>query len=189
MARKRKHKPRQVKPVKLSFPVFDYNPIGLKSRTEKELRKEYSRLRSIARKRLERMTGTEFTRSETYKYNVGRFKQLQDISSNVELRHLTVDLARFLLAESGSLVGQKEIKIRTIQRFHNAGFKFVDSENYWDWLDFLHYVREMEGYVYNEDALKDAFKEAMREGVSDDTAAAYEYYKENTGRGAYIPSE
>lgn len=188
MAKKRQRKARQTKPVKLSFPVFDYNPQGLKSKPEKALRKEYSRLRSIARKRLERMSESEFVRTETYKYNANRFKQLPSISSLTELRHLLVDLSRFLLAEGGSITGQREIKYRSIERFHEKGFDFVNAENYFDWLDFLHYVREMEGYVYNEDALKDAFKEAQREGVSDDVKSAYEYYQANTGRYANIPT-
>ena len=195
---KRQRKPRQTKPVKLSFPVFEYNPKGLKSKPEKELRKEYSRLRSIARKRIERMAETEFARTETFKYNVNRFKQLSGISSNVELRHLLVDLTRFLLAEGGSVTGQREIKRRSINKFRESGFDFVNEENYLDWIDFLHYVRDMEGFKYGKDeesvritvknALKESFKQAIAEGVESDAEKAYKFYMQNTGRGAHIPS-
>ena len=48
--------------TKFTFPISSYQPQALQEGfSEKELRREYSRLRSVARKRLERFAGTAIT--------------------------------------------------------------------------------------------------------------------------------
>ena len=188
MAKKRQRKPRAVKPVNLSFPVFTYNPQGLQSRSEKELRREYSRLRSIARKRLERMGASEFASSDIYRYNKARFKQLADVRSMTELRHLLVDVSRFLLSDRSTITGLKESRAKSIEYFHEQGYTFITEENYSDWRAFLKYVRDMEGYVYDYSSELTAFEKASAAGNTNNVQRVYEFYVQQTARGNDIPS-
>lgn len=188
MAKKRQRKPRIVKPVELSFPVFAYNPQGLQSYSERNLRREYSRLRSIARKRLERISSSEFADSDIYAYNKARYKTLSEIRSKTELRHLIVDITKFLLAERSTVTGLKESRSKSIEYFHEMGYTFITEENYKDWRAFLKYVRQMEDYVYNYESELTAFEQAVKAGESGSVQKAYEYYVKQTERGKNIPS-
>lgn len=188
MAKKRQRKPRLVKPVTLSFPVFTYNPQGLQSYTERDLRREYSRLRSIARKRLERIGESEFQKSDIYKYNKARFKTLAEIKNPTELRHLLVDVSRFLLSERASVTGLRESRARSIEYFHEQGYTFINEQNYQDWRDFLRYVREMENYVYDYESELNAFQTAAEKGVSSNVEEVYKIYARQTARGKDIPA-
>lgn len=188
MAKKRQRKSRSVKSVELSFPVFAYNPQGLQSYSERDLRREYSRLRDIARKRLKRMSESEFSDSDIYDYNKDRFKMLREIKSQLQLRHLLVDITKFLLAERSTVTGMKESRTRSIEYFHEMGYDFITEENYKDWRAFLKYVRQMEDYVYNYESELTAFKQAVEAGQSGSVQKAYEYYVKQTERRKDIPS-
>lgn len=160
-----------------------YTPYGAKDAvssnkiTEKELRTEYSRLRSIARKRLERFEGTEWTTTQIYKYNKQGFKPLKDIKSDSELRYLLADVARFITSDRSSVSGLEKERKRAIQTFQEHGYDFVTKKNFRQFTDFMEYVRTAnlnriydskrvaEFYEANErkkftnEELRDAFKQ------------------------------
>jgi len=118
-----------------------YTPEGAKSISDKELRKEYSRLRSIARKRLERFEGTEWTDTQVYKLNVGEYKPLKEITSNRELRHLFSDVAKFVMADTGSVSGLEHQRKTAVQSLNERGYQFINKENFRKFADFMEYAR------------------------------------------------
>ena len=71
----------------LKFPREYYYPEALKagSLTDQQMRQEYSRLRAIANKRLQRFEGTKYENSQTYLRNVGKYVPLSAIGSQREL--------------------------------------------------------------------------------------------------------
>ena len=52
--------------IKFNLPSYDYDVLKTQRKNVQALRNEYSRLRSIARKRLERMEKTVFSQTQTY---------------------------------------------------------------------------------------------------------------------------
>ena len=118
-----------------------YTPTGAKELSDKELRQEYSRLRSIARKRLERFEGTEWTTSQIYKYNKEGFKPLKDIKSDRELRMLFSDVARFITAERGSVSGLEKERRQAVKTLNERGYTFVNKDNFRKFAEFMEYVR------------------------------------------------
>ena len=156
--------------VKFSFPISAYQPDALQQGySEKELRKEYSRLRDVAQKRIKRMGQTEWKRSQTYKYNVDRYKKVRDITSTSELTHLMSDMARFLTASRGGVQGLEINRQRILETMHTpkAGspmFDFVNESNWWDWVDFIEWVKDFAGFSYDAGKVKDVFKQAQEEG-------------------------
>lgn len=157
-----------------------YTPTGAKALTDKELRTEYSRLRSIARKRLERFEGTEWTTSQIYKYNKEGFKPLAEIKSDRELRMLLSDVARFVTAERGSVSGLEKERKQAVKTLNERGYTFVNKKNFRKFAEFMEYVRTAnlnrmfdskrvadfyeatERKNYSEEEMRDAFKSWSR---------------------------
>lgn len=124
--------------AKLTRPAEAYTPIALHQWAERDLRKEYSRLRSIARKRLERFKGTEWTQTAIYKRNKNRYKPLSQIKSRSELERLTADVALFVTAKTSTVSGLKAQRERTVKTMQEHGYTFVSAVNIrdiWEWLE------------------------------------------------------
>ena len=117
--------------VNFSFPISSYFPDALQSGfSEKELRKEYSRLRDIAQKRLARLRASEFKGTTAVKYNVGRFKKLSDIEDITELSHLLSDAARFLTSQMSTVSGQKEYRRKSVETMQEGGLTAISEKNF-----------------------------------------------------------
>lgn len=142
----------------LSFPPGDYFPDALRRYSDKELRREYSRLRAIARKRLDVFSKSEFRDSAAYQYNKGRYVPLSKVQSSSELRLLLTDVSRFILAEAGTVSGQRRIRKKAIETFERDwGIKITPSE-YNDFLRFLEFVKDTEGYAYDLKDVKEVWE-------------------------------
>lgn len=169
------------KPPRLSFSAWEYNPQGLQKYDEKALRKEYTRLRDIAQKRLGRMGKTMFERSETYRQNVGQFEKTRDIKTASQLRQNLTQLARFVMAESSTIQGQKAIMQRGIASWREKGYDWVNESNWFDFIDFLEYVKAHDKNVYSLDDAMDEFKRSLDAGEDvSDTEALFNAYVEST---------
>lgn len=178
-------KPPKPKMIELNFPIFDYNPQKLQKYNMRELRKEYTRLRNAAEKRLKRLMQSEFYDTQAVAYNAGLYLPLKAIQSESELRHLLSDVARFLISEQGSVTGQREIMKRNVQIWRDEkGYDFINEGNIRAWVEFLDYVDAVEGHVYEVSSMADAFEEMK---LTNETRGkeyyeqVYALYKENTG--------
>jgi Tfp pilus assembly protein PilO len=127
--------------ARLKYDAEAYTPEGAKSLSDKQIRTEYSRLRSIARKRLERFEGTEWTDTQVYKMNAGVYKPLKEITSNRELRHLLSDVARFVTSDTGSVSGLEKQREKSVKTLNERGYDFVTKENFRKFAEFMEYTR------------------------------------------------
>lgn len=166
--------------IKFTFPISAYQPQALQEGySEKELRREYSRLRSVARKRLERFQGSEFEDSNVYRYNKGKYVPLSQVSNKGELVHLLSDVARFLTAEAGSVSGQRAIRDKAIATWHEKGYTWLNKSNYAAFARFLEFSREFVGQPYMEKAAE-LFRRADDQGVSvEQIRSNFEWYWKN----------
>ena len=166
--------------TKFTFPISAYQPQALQEGySEKELRREYSRLRSVARKRLERFEGSEFEDSNVYRYNKGKYVPLSQVSNKGELVHLLSDVARFLTAEAGSVSGQRVIRDKAIATWHDKGYTWINKSNYAAFARFLEFSREFVGQPYMEKAAE-LFRRADDQGVSvEQIKNNFEWYWKN----------
>ena len=128
-----------------SYDANWYIPSAIKALLEagkqKEVRKEYTRLRDIAQKRLKRLEKAGLTNTAIYQSNYKRFKKLKDIKSNSELASRLSDLARFIKDPRSTKKKLFEIRDKSLKTLHSHGYKFVNKDNYYDFAKFMEEYR------------------------------------------------
>lgn len=168
----------------LKYPPNYYTPHAIMDAevmTEAEARSEYSRLRSIARKRLERFEGTEWTDTDVYKYNKGRFKPLSEMTNYSELTHLLGDVARFLSNDShpNSVSGLEQRRSETLRTLHANGYKFVKKSNFKQFGEFMEEVRARKMHVRGSPETE-MFAQAIKHGIPPEQLfKEFDYWQKN----------
>ena len=155
-----------------SWNISSYYPMALQEgHTEKELRKEYAKLRSVAQKSLKRLEQSRYWDSEVYKKNKNAFPTTRSIKSKRELSRALTDVTRFLSAKSHSVSGLNEIRQEQVSTWNKQyGYTFVTFNNFDQWVNFLEWYKDMKGFVYSVDP-KDPNKRWMDVKAAQDDKA------------------
>lgn len=141
----------------LTWEYDDYYPYRLEQIDERALRKEYTRLRKIANKRLNRLQASEYKETDLAKEYSGGFALLADVEDLP--RELTV-LARFVASEKSSVTGLKRIDSQTIETLQEHGYTFVNTKNVRQFGAFMEEMRQA-GYskLYSSEFLANWWSE------------------------------
>lgn len=152
-----------------NYPEEYYYPEALKSGvlTEAEMRKEYSYLRAIANKRLERFPGTEFAEHQSYLKNVDKFVPLTEITSTRELIMRLYEVKKFTSAKSSSVSGLREMQRRAIETARERGLTFINKSNIKEFGEFMEEARQR-GYarIYGSERIAELFGVATKKGIN-----------------------
>lgn len=154
--------------AKLSFGgLLHYNPLHLqREHSEHELRKEYTRLRSIAVKRLARLEKAGYERTSVYKYfKKPVLKKLSDIKTMSNLAKSLAQLAQFIESPLSTVTGQKEQRKSKIEKLQSYGYEIDESnfDNFTEWMELL--AGQAEDLLYDSEGLVELW-ETIREKVS-----------------------
>lgn len=159
----------------------DFQPHEINSYDIGFVRREYSRLRSIANKRLARIGNTEFRITDTYQYNKDRFVSLSEITSNAELRAKAVQVSRFLNSDIGSLSGLQRMRDEQIKALHKHGYMLVTRENYFEFVEYMEAAKDLlssriydseriaksfQGWLFKDDEIREGFEEWTKNNLS-----------------------
>ena len=132
-----------------TWSISTYHPAALAKRSEKELRKEYSKLRSVAQKSLKRLRQSEFAYGEIARQHRKGFPGLKQITSQRQLVMATTEVAQFLAAKSHSVSGLREIRKEQVNTWRNEyGYDFVTNANFDAWYNFIETMADGKGFVY-----------------------------------------
>lgn len=102
----------------LKRPASQYTPYALHDWPERELRKEYTRLRDIAAKRLKRMgQDEELRQTQEYKYYANRIPKLRDLVDRIEIEDYLADMAIFVNNPEISTVGGVRERLKRQREF------------------------------------------------------------------------
>ena len=123
----------------LTWEYDDYYPYRLEQMDERALRKEYTRLRKIANKRLNRLQASEYKETDLAKEYAGGFAILAEVEDLP--RELTM-LARFVASERSSITGLKRMENKTISTLHQHGYTFVNTKNVRQFGAFMEEMRQ-----------------------------------------------
>ena len=144
-----------------------YTHEGVYWANDADLRAEYSRLRSIAQKRISRIKGTEFEQSAIFKENRHGFLTVKQAKAQDVLVDELMSIRRFLLDTTSTLTGARERKAKILNTLNERGYTFVNSENYWKYTQFMDFADSMlKGTYYSSDFVNDFFEKIESQGSS-----------------------
>ena len=148
-----------------------YTPRNLERVDPKEVRSEYSRLRDIAQKRLQRIEAgskgaTDWTRTEIYKTYRKGVPKLSDVSKE----HLPYELSKLArwVESDYSRIGYLKKRMRSsIKKLHERGYDFVNERNFLDFTEFMEeYRRQKLDHVYGSPDAVELYGALQKRGIS-----------------------
>lgn len=132
--------------------------------TEQLLRSEYSRLRSIAQKRLVTLAKYE-PESYAYKKNVGQYPPARGTSTE-EIARMLPKLAKFIAAKTGSVTGIRAQRAKAVATMRKHEYDFITLANYQEFASFM-------------EAWRDSDKGKKKTWGSDDVVTAFQWTYEH----------
>lgn len=133
-----------------------------------QMRRDYTRMRDIAHKRMQRMSKTEFTETETYKKWGTNIPRLRDMDVR-DLPKLYSELSKFVNSRLSTVSGQRRAKAFTTRTLNAAigaeSGTGVTNKNYWRVIDILNEARRKK-ITYGSDKIVDLAETTM--GLSKD---------------------
>jgi hypothetical protein len=166
------------KPQGLIRTKDDYTPLALELTWDmKDVRKEYSRLRSIWRKRYERLLKSDYKDINLVTDRpIQRYKQLKDITSDRELYHLLSELATIIASEQTTITGMKKREKEQMEHINDVyGTELKTHEDLINFGRFMEQLRDFASdRIYDSDFAVDLYSE----GEKLSTGKMLELYKE-----------
>lgn len=166
------------KPQGLLRSKDDYTPLALELTWDmKDVRKEYSRLRSIWRKRYERLLKSDYKDINLVKDRpIQRYKQLKDITSDREIYHLLSELATIIASDRTTVTGLKKQEKEQMQHINDVyGTELKTHEDLLNFGRFMEQIRDFASdRIYDSDFAVDLYSD----GEKLSTGKILELYKE-----------
>lgn len=166
------------KPQGLIRTKDDYTPLSLELTWDmKDVRKEYSRLRSIWRKRYERLLKSDYKDVNLVKDRpIQRYKQLKDITNDRELYHLLSELASIIGSDITTVTGMKKREKEQMQHINDVyGTELKTHE---DILNFGRFMEQLRDFASDRIYDSDFAVELYSEGEKLSTDKLLNLYKE-----------
>lgn len=127
------------KPTQYAWQDLEYTPYYLNKHTEAELRKEYSKLRSIVRKRQERLEKSEFAELSEVKH-YGKLPPVAQIKNKQQLVYALAEAKRFLNQDI-SITRFKRERKEMVSKLNANGYDFITQQNFTSFVEFMEAMR------------------------------------------------
>lgn len=154
------------KPQGLIRTKDEYTPLALELTWDmKDVRKEYSRLRSIWRKRYERLLKSDYKDINLVTDRpIQRYKQLKDITGDRELYHLLSELATIIASDRTTVTGLK--KQEKEQMKHINDVYGTELKTHEDLLNFGRFMEQLRDFasdrIYDSDFAVDLYSDGEK---------------------------
>lgn len=173
--------------AKLTYDPNWYIPTKIKAEIQENraaVRKEYTRLRDISKKRLKRLKAAGLDDTQAYLRNYKHYPKLKDIKSDSELAARLSDLARFITAKAATVSGQKDIMRKSLTTLHDNGYKFVNEENFRNFGKFMEEYRHQKlDMTYDSGDAADLYGVVVKHQLDPEKVKAdFEFWLENLDR-------
>lgn len=178
MTTKKSYLKKKSKPQGLLRSKDDYTPLALELTWDmKDVRKEYSRLRSIWRKRYERLLKSDYKDINLVKDRpIQRYKQLKDITSDREIYHLLSELSTIIASDRTTVTGLKKQEKEQMQHINDVyGTELKTHE---DLLHFGRFMEQLRDFASDRIYDSDFAVELYSDGEKLSTGKILELYKE-----------
>lgn len=175
---KKSYLKKKSKPQGLLRPKDDYTPLALElTWDKKEVRKEYSRLRSIWRKRYERLLKSDYKDINLVKDRpIQRYKPLKEITSDREIYHLLSELATIIASDRTTVTGLKKQGKEQMKHINEVyGTELKTHEDLQNFGSFMEQLRDFASdRIYDSDFAVEIYAD----GEKLSTGKMLELYKE-----------
>ena len=147
-------------------PNIDIRTSEGKAAADRLIRQEYTRLRDIAVKRLQRLSQSEFKEDRPYQRYKDRFQYLSEYKSTAEIVKGLSELATFVSMETSTVRGAKAVRSRIIAGMESRGYTFVNKYNLKDFGEFMDLMRaRLLDRLYDSERAFKVFEQARRLGI------------------------
>lgn len=154
------------KPQGLIRSKDDYTPLALELTWDmKDVRKEYSRLRSIWRKRYERLLQSDYKDINLVTDRpIQRYKPLKDITSDREIYHLLSELSTIIESNITTITGLKKREKEQMQHINDVyGTELKTHEDFLNFGRFMEQLRDFASdRIYDSDFAVDLYSEGEK---------------------------
>lgn len=156
----------------------DYTPLALELTWDmKDVRKEYSRLRSIWRKRYERILKSDYRDiSLVTDRPIQRYKYLKDITSDREIYHLLSELATIIASDITTVTGLKKREKEQMQHINDVYGTELKTHD--DLLNFGRFMEQLRDFASDRIYDSDFAVELYSDGEKLSTGKMLDLYKE-----------
>lgn len=149
---------------------------------EKALRAEYSRLRTIANKRIAALGRSEFAGTRAYLEHAEGFAPLAILDSR-ELLYELQKVAQFLSSPRSSVTGLRKERKETLETLRARGVTSITKQNYAEFVEFMEAARAIfAGRIPDSDRVVEIYDALKSANVSDPVQAIqqdFEYWYNN----------
>jgi len=156
------------------YPRDMYTPYSLHSTTnlsEEVIRSEYSRLRTIANKRIARMSQHPGSQSAIYKEYSAGFPTIAEIPESRDIKYYLASVARFVRDPMSSVSYVQGAAGREAKRLRNEGIKNATAKNVYVLGLLFEKLKELGlSRVYDSGQVEDLFDHYTRRHVSKEEA-------------------
>ena len=156
--------------IKFNLESYEYDVLKHMKSEVKALRAEYSRLRSIARKRLERLGSSAFKDSQTYLRYRNTFKSLDKIKiGNIsQLSKKLNEVHTFLNLKTSTVTGQKAVSMERIKQLQMQGYTFIktpqDLKRFGQFMDYNRSLKK--GGLYDSEKVIEMLDATSEKGMN-----------------------
>lgn len=151
-----------------------YVPINLDRVNGKDLRREYSRLKSIAQKRIKRLEASDYSKLSGYRTVMGYLLPLKDFRpglDDVQLKRSYREVVKFLNSSTSTIRGMRAEVREKVAQLNDSGYKFVNEKNFASFVEFMEWVcgynAAME-YEYIPENAMSIFEQGQKKNLSNE---------------------
>lgn len=184
------------RPFDAAYKPGTYTRIGVKSLSDSELAREYSRVRREAQERLrsfQRSKDPELGKAAVVAEKAGLYlnqAQIKAATDNARearslMEDLLIDAYKFVNAKSSSVSGYRNIQDKQIRSLQAAGYKFINRGNLRQFGDFMDYFRSRkDAKSYGSGTVAETFNKAAEQGISPkELEKHFKFYVSQTKNG------
>ena len=152
-----------------------FSPYEIERMTNKEIRQEYSKLRSIANKRLQRLQAAGVGARGDFRFPVLKGR------SNAQIEADLADVSRFLRDPRTTVKGERKFVDNELSMLHEKGYDFINRSNFYDFIDFMEEKRsEVGGKLFDSGDAADVFNEGQRLNIPPDVLKKnFDFFADN----------
>ncbi len=149
-----------------------FTPSQISRMSDAQIRKEYSNLRKIANKRIQRLTAQNLGRSSTTFPTIAKVME----STKSTVASMLADVSRFLRSDRTTVRGEKRFIADFREQMESKGYGDLvqTTQDVYNMIDFMEHMREQySDKIFDSGDALDVMKEAQRLKIPTDKVIKY----------------